>query len=87
MSTKFRMDDDSVVVIVGSGARGGTLATQLALKGVKVVCLEAGGRHKVEDFINDEWASFGQLAWTDMRMTSGSWRVSRNFSNLPVLVS
>lgn len=83
MNTKFRMDDDSVVVIVGSGAGGGTLATQLALKGVKVVCIEAGARHEMEDFVNDEWASFGQLAWTDMRTTSGSWRVSKNFSNLP----
>jgi choline dehydrogenase-like flavoprotein len=86
MAAKFKLDDDSVVVVVGSGAGGGTLATQLALKGIKVVCLEAGARHEIEDFVNDEWASFGQLAWTDMRMTSGSWRVSKNFPNLPAWI-
>jgi choline dehydrogenase-like flavoprotein len=86
MANKFDLNDDSVAVVIGSGAGGGTLATELALKGVKVVCLEAGGRHEIEDFINDEWASFGQLAWTDMRMTSGSWRVSKNFPNLPAWI-
>jgi choline dehydrogenase-like flavoprotein len=86
MANKFDLNDESVVVVIGSGAGGGTLATELAIKGVKVVCLEAGGRHEIEDFVNDEWASFGQLAWTDMRMTSGSWRVSRNFPNLPAWI-
>ena len=79
----FDKNDDSVVVVIGSGAGGGTLGTDLALKGVKTVMLEAGGRHEMEDFINDEWPSFGQLAWTDARTTSGSWRVSRDFSGLP----
>ena len=52
MAAKFAQDDDSVVVVVGSGAGGGTLATDLALKGVKVVCLEAGDRPEIEDFLN-----------------------------------
>jgi choline dehydrogenase-like flavoprotein len=86
MAAKFDLNDDSVVVVVGSGAGGGTLATELALKGIKVVCLEAGKRHEIEDFINDEWASFSQLAWTDMRTTSGSWRVAKDFANLPAWI-
>ena len=86
MAAKFELSDDSVVVVVGSGAGGGTLATDLALKGIKVVCLEAGKRHEIEDFLNDEWASFTQLAWTDMRMTSGSWRVAKDFANLPAWI-
>lgn len=86
MAAKFDLNDDSVVVVVGSGAGGGTLATDLALKGIKVVCLEAGKRHEIEDFINDEWASFEQLAWSDMRTTSGSWRVAKDFPNLPAWI-
>jgi choline dehydrogenase-like flavoprotein len=82
----FDLNDDSVVVIVGSGAGGGTLGTELALKGVKTVILEAGARNEIEDFINDEWASFSQLAWTDMRTTSGSWRVHKDFPNLPAWI-
>jgi choline dehydrogenase-like flavoprotein len=85
-NAKFEQNDDSVVVVIGSGAGGGTLATDLALKGIKVVCLEAGGRYEIEDFLNDEWASFAQLAWTDMRTTSGSWRVAKNFPNLPTWI-
>jgi choline dehydrogenase-like flavoprotein len=86
MAAKFDLNDDSVVVIVGSGAGGGTLGTDLALKGIKTVILEAGGRHEFGDFVNDEWASFAQLAWTDMRTTSGSWRVARDFANLPAWI-
>jgi choline dehydrogenase-like flavoprotein len=77
---KFDLNDDGVVVIVGSGAGGGTLGNELAQKGVKVVVLEAGSRHEHNDFINDEWASFAQLAWKDMRVASGSWRVARGAS-------
>ncbi|MEL0221764.1 MAG: GMC family oxidoreductase, partial [Deltaproteobacteria bacterium] len=83
MAAKYDLNDDSVVVIIGTGAGGGVLANELAQKGVSVVALEAGGRHLPKDYVNDEWASFGQLAWTDMRTTSGDWRVSKDFSNLP----
>lgn len=83
---KFDLNDDSVVVVVGSGAGGGTLSNELAQKGVKVVCLEAGSRHEFPSFINDEWASFSQLAWTDPRTTSGSWRVAKDFSGLPAWI-
>jgi choline dehydrogenase-like flavoprotein len=86
MAAPFDLTDDSVVVIIGTGAGGGTLANELAQKGVPVVALEAGGRHLPEDYLNDEWASFGQLAWTDMRTTSGEWRVSRDFPNLPAWI-
>src|SRR5260221_8382740 len=80
---KFDLNDDGVVVIVGSGAGGGTLGNELAQKGVKVVILEAGPRIELQDFINNEWESFTQLAWTDMRTTSGNWRVHKEFANLP----
>ncbi len=86
MAAPFDLNDDSLVVIVGSGAGGGTLGTELALKGIKVVILEAGKRHNMEDFVNNEWESFAQLAWTDMRTTSGSWRVHKNFPNLPAWI-
>ena len=83
---KFDLNDDGVVVIVGSGAGGGTLGNELAQKGVKVVILEAGPRVEIQDFINNEWESFTQLAWKDMRTTSGSWRVAKDFANLPAWI-
>lgn len=44
------------------------------------VALEAGGRYLPDDYVNDEWESFGQLAWTDPRSTSGGWqRTSPDF--------
>ncbi|MCA0997438.1 GMC family oxidoreductase [Alloyangia pacifica] len=86
MAAPFDMNDDSVVVIIGTGAGGGVLANELAQKGVSVVALEAGGRYLPEDYINDEWESFGQLAWTDARSTSGDWRVAKDFSGLPAWI-
>jgi choline dehydrogenase-like flavoprotein len=86
MVAKFDLNDDSVVVIIGTGAGGGVLANELAQKGVKVVALEAGGRYLPEDFINDEWDSFAQLAWTDARTTTGSWRVHKDFAGLPAWI-
>ena len=80
---KFSKSDGDVVVIIGSGAGGGVLGMELAMKGIKTVILEAGGRHGPQDFVNDEWASFGQISWLDKRTTSGDWRVSRDFSGLP----
>lgn len=86
MAAPYDLDDDGVVVIIGSGAGGGTLGNELAQKGIDVVVLEAGARHEYDDFVNDEWASFSQLAWTDVRTTSGSWRVHKNFPNLPAWI-
>src|SRR6185295_17518434 len=80
---KFELNDDSVVVVIGSGAGGGTLTNELCQKGVDVVLLEAGQHHQPEDFVNDEWQSFSQLAWLDARTTSGSWRIATDFPNLP----
>ncbi|WP_416423850.1 GMC family oxidoreductase [Pseudomonas sp. App30] len=84
--TNFNHDDDSVVVVIGSGAGGGTLANELCQKGIKVVLLEAGARQSPGTFINDEWPSFSQLAWGDTRTTSGTWRVAKDFPNLPAWI-
>jgi choline dehydrogenase-like flavoprotein len=80
---RFARDDDHVVVIVGSGAGGGTLAHELCRRGVDVVLLEAGRHHTPGDFIQDEWPSLNQLAWLDDRTTSGSWDVATDFPTLP----
>jgi len=78
--------DDSAVVIIGSGAGGGTLANELCQKGIKVVVLEAGATQSSATFINDEWKSFSQIAWLDNRTTSGNWRVAKDFPNLPAWI-
>jgi choline dehydrogenase-like flavoprotein len=80
---RYRFDDEDVVVIVGSGAGGGTLANELCQKGVKVVVLESGRLHTPDEFVNDEWRSFKQLAWLDKRTTSGSFRIATDFPELP----
>ena len=63
----YSLDDDSVAVVIGSGAGGGTLANQLAQNGVDVVCLEAGRRLSMADIITDEDAMFGRITWLDPR--------------------
>ncbi|MEO8629227.1 MAG: GMC family oxidoreductase [Betaproteobacteria bacterium] len=68
---KFDYNDDSVVVIVGSGAGGGTLGNELAQKGVKVVCLEAGARLTLGDIKNDVGEMFMKLSWLDPRVGTG----------------
>lgn len=75
--------DEEAIVIIGSGAGGGTLAHELTSRGFPVVVLEAGPYLTPEDYVNDEWEAFNQMAWLDSRTTSGSWRVSRDFPNLP----
>jgi choline dehydrogenase-like flavoprotein len=86
MAKTYDLNDDSVVVIVGSGAGGGTLGNELAQKGVGTVILEAGGRHEIQDFDNDEWGMFSKISWLDPRSTSGGWRVAKDFSGLPAWI-
>ena len=75
--------DERAVVIIGSGAGGGTMAYELTKAGIPCVVLEAGPYLKPEDYVNDEWASFSQMAWLDARTTSGSWRVATDFPSVP----
>ena len=86
MAKTYDLNDDSVVVIIGSGAGGGTLGNELAQKGIDTVILEAGGRHEIQDFENDEWGMFSKISWLDPRTTSGSWRVAKDFSGLPAWI-
>jgi choline dehydrogenase-like flavoprotein len=85
VAAKFSLDEE-VVVIVGSGAGGGTLGNELAQKGINVVILEAGKRHEINDFENDEWPMFDKIAWLDKRTTSGTWRIAKDFPNLPAWI-
>lgn len=71
MARAYDLNDDSVVVVIGSGAGGGTLANELAQKGVDVVCLEAGPRTEAGEFRNDERYMSAKLTWRDPREGSG----------------
>ena len=79
-------ETEEAVVIIGSGAGGGTVAYELATRGIRCVVLEAGPYLTADDYTNDEWAAFNQMAWLDMRTTSGSWRVAQDFPNLPTWI-
>jgi len=81
---KIDLKDDSAVVIIGSGAGGGTLAHELTRRGIKVVLLEAGKRQSQDSFSQIPGEAFGQLTWLDTRTQSGNWGVARDFPTLPV---
>lgn len=68
MPRTFAQDDDSVVVVIGSGAGGATLANALAQRSIDVVCLEAGKRLSLDDIVNDEAIMFHKLTWLDERI-------------------
>ena len=55
------LSDDGAVVIIGSGAGGGTLANELCQRGVRCVLIEAGPRFSLADFEQDEFAMIGKL--------------------------
>jgi choline dehydrogenase-like flavoprotein len=80
---RFAYDDDDAVVVIGSGAGGGTLANELCQRGVKVILLEAGAHLTAADFVNDDWAAFEMLSWLEKRTASGNWRVAKDHPNAP----
>lgn len=83
-ATRFDLNDDSVAVVIGSGAGGGVLANELCQRGKKVVCLEAGPRLTVADYRNDEFFAYQQLTWFDKRTTSGDWSIAKTSPTMPV---
>lgn len=80
---RFAYEDGAVVVIIGSGAGGGTLAHELTRRGIKVVLLEAGKRESPASFVQNPGQAFGMLTWNDARSQSGDWTVARDFPTLP----
>ncbi len=80
---KFDLGDDGVVVIIGSGAGGGTLSHELTRRGIKVVLLEAGQRQSLASFSQVPGEAFVQLTWLDPRTQSGTWSVAQDYPTLP----
>ena len=76
-------DDSDAIVIIGSGAGGGTLAHELTRRGIKVVLLEAGARQSLASFSQNPGEAFAQLTWLEPRTTSGSWTVREDYPGLP----
>ena len=83
MPAKFDLNDSSVVVIIGSGAGGATVANELSKKGISVVVLEAGRRMEIGEFQNDEIAMFGAFSWLDPRTATGTWYVAKTSPDVP----
>lgn len=75
MPAKYELNDGSVIVVIGSGAGGGTLSRELCQKGHKVVCLEAGRHLTQADYVNDEFEMWGKLTWQDPRTGQPIWIV------------
>ncbi len=73
MANRYELIDSSVVVVIGSGAGGGTVANELAKKGIDVVCLEAGSRMQLSDIVNDPGAMHFKMSWLDKRLGAPTW--------------
>jgi choline dehydrogenase-like flavoprotein len=73
MAKEYALDDLSVVVVVGSGAGGGTVANELAQKGIDVVCLEAGNRLTLNEVVNHPGIMNGRMGWNDKRIGAPAW--------------
>jgi choline dehydrogenase-like flavoprotein len=73
MSRQYEFNDSSVVVVIGSGAGGGTVGNELAQKGIDVVCLEAGSRLTLTEMVNDPPAMDAKMGWHDKRIGAMTW--------------
>lgn len=80
---QHELDDDSVIVVIGSGAGGAVIANELCQRGHRVVMLEAGPFLYPADYRNDEFFAFQQLTWLDRREATGSWSVARTSPGMP----
>src|ERR1700682_2281541 len=81
--SKFQQSDAGVVVVIGSGAGGGTMAHELTRRGLKVVMFEAGRRQTTASFSQNPGEAFGQLTWLEPRSQSGDWGPVKTSPTLP----
>jgi choline dehydrogenase-like flavoprotein len=81
--SRFDLTDGDVVVVIGSGAGGGTMAHELTRRGLKVVLFEAGRRQTLASFSQNPSEAYGQLTWLEPRTQSGSWDPVKNSPNQP----
>ena len=78
------LHDDRVVVVVGTGAGGATVAKVLCDNDVNVVALEAGSFIAPDEFVQDEWTGYRMLGWDDERIAAGNCSVARDHPTSPV---
>jgi choline dehydrogenase-like flavoprotein len=78
--------DDPAVVVIGSGAAGGTIAHELTGRGIPVVLLEAGRRIEPAEFHQDDLAAYAQLSWLDPRVATGDWMAARHAADRPAWI-
>jgi choline dehydrogenase-like flavoprotein len=81
--SRFASSDGDVVVVVGSGAGGGTMAHELTRRGLKVVLFEAGRRQSLSSFSQNPSEAFAQLTWLEPRSQSGTWDPVKTSPTLP----
>ena len=74
---------EKAVVVIGSGPGVAQVAYQLTKQGIPVVLLEAGRRIMKEEYVNEEWPAFSQMAWLDKRTMTGNSRIVKDFNGLP----
>jgi choline dehydrogenase-like flavoprotein len=73
VARQYELSDDTPLVVIGSGAGGGTLSNELAQKGIDVVCLEAGSRLTLDDIDNDPPLMDQRMGWNDKRIGAPVW--------------
>lgn len=78
--------DEEAIVVVGSGASGGTLADKLTAAGKRVVLLEAGERIEPAQWHQEDLAAFAQLSWLDPRVASGSYLAAKVAPSMPAWI-
>ena len=87
MAAKYDLNDDGVVVVIGSGAGGGTLVQRAGAEGHRRGL--PGGRGRASRSTSSSTTSGRtscKISWLDKRTTSGSWRVAKDFAGLPAWI-
>lgn len=78
--------DEEAIVVVGSGAGGGTVADKLTAAGKRVVLLEAGPRIEAGEWHQEDFPAYAQLSWLDPRVASGSYLAAQVAPSMPAWI-